>query len=405
MASRSPAAFQLPDLSQEPEADEVWVIGPAPDPKWGRVCALQLTEPVTLGAERVDAVMHRAGRRSDTLELLLPPGPLRRRLLLDPLAPLVAPRPAAPAPNPVTPPGWRSLPEGVRDPVEVRFIPGTSQVVAFFGSGDAVTWSLANTATRTVPRPKARACRGRIAFGWYHQRPLDVALDRGDVVAWSRATTRAALPAGLGAPVQGRGQAVSFGANTTWFTDGDGMLWHLGGHPPSVSPPAGRCLDLFPVQEYAVALVQVADGLEVRALGQDGTTHLRSHHPGPRFGFFTGFQNLPPSLVCCTDDRWSRWEGTVQVAGGDLDAAGRIPLAVTSEWDPAARQRTSDWLLWVPGTREFQLGSKRLTVPRTPILPRASADAKLVAFHTEEGNVEIWQVDSGQPLMLRCPRG
>lgn len=404
LSSRSTTPFQLPDLSHEPEADEVWVIGPPPDPAWGRVCALELTEPITLGPERVDAVVHRAGRRSDTLELILPPGPLRGRLLLDPFQPPAPSSAPSAAPSRAPAQGFRSLPEGVRDPTEVRFLHGTCQVAAFFASGVVLTWSLANIATRAVPRGKARSVPRRIAFGWYNQRPLEVAWEGDTVVASSRTRVTAKVSAGSPAPAEGPGRAVAFAASTTWFTDGAGLLWHVASDT-GLSAPRGQCLDLFPVQEGAVALLQVADGLEVHALSAGGTTSPRSHHPGPRYGFFTGVQNIPPRLVCCTDDTWTTWNGLAPVAAGNIDAAGRVPLAITTRWDTATREHTTDALLWSPGTREFEFGPRRMTVPRTPLSPRGSTDGTLVAFHTAEGNIEVWRVDTGEPVMLRCPRG
>lgn len=403
LASRSAAPFQLPDLSGEPEADELWVIGPAPDPKWGRTCALELTEPITLGPERVEAVLHRGGRRSDPLELLLPPGPLRRRLLLDPLAPPQAAPVPTPSPGAPPAPGFRTLPDGVGDPVEVRFIPGTCQLTAFFRSGEALTWSLANIATRTVPRAKARSCPGRVAFGWYNQRPLEVAITGDAVVASSRTEVTATVPKGADAPTPGRGQAVSFGPDATWFTDGAGLLWHVGGGTSRLAPPRGRCLDLFPVQEGAVALLVADDGLEVHGLGADGRTSPRSHHPDADAGFFTGTQNVPPRLVACAGDTWTAWTGTT--AGASVHAEGRAPLGIRTRWDEPTRCHVTDWLAWWPGTGQFELGPTRLTVPRTPLRPRGSADCTLVAFCTAEGTVEVWRVDTGEPVMLRCRRG
>jgi len=403
LSSRSTISFQLPDLSQEPEADEVWVIGPPPAPAWGRVCALELTEPITLGPERVDVAVHRAGRRSDPLELLLPPGPLRRRLLLDPFPP-PQPGPATPpAPGRAPAPGFRTLPDEVGDPVEVRFIAGTCQLTAFFGSGQALTWSLANIATRAVPRAKARSYSQRVAFGWYNQRPLEVGIDSGAVVAWSRTKVASTVPAGAAAPTLGRGHAVSFGPDTTWFTDGAGLLWHVGGGTTTLAPPRGRCLDLFPVQEGAVALLQVDDGLEVHGLAVDGRTSPRSHHPDAHAGFFTGGQNVFPRLVCSAGDTWTAWTGPS--ATGGVNSLGRTPLGLRTRWDEPTREHVTDWLAWSPGTGQFELGPTRLTVPRTPLSPRGSSDCTLVAFHTAEGTVEVWRVETGEPVMLRCRRG
>lgn len=403
LAARSPRPFVFPDLREEPPAAEVWTIGPPPRPGWGKVCALELQEAIDPHSERIEAHLHRNGQRSAGLDLPLPPGPRRRRLLLDPFPPLVAPivpkAPPPPGPTP-QPAGWRGLPKEVSNPVGTAFLSGTHQFVAFFESGHALIWSLANTATRGVPRPKLMHPTRRVALGWYKQHPVQIVLSSGGVT--SDFVGGNAIATGDPLPAPGQGRAVQVGL-ATWFTDGDGQLWYI--RQGVLKTGWGKVLDLAPIQDGAVVLIQSAPGapgIHTVLLHADGTSNGQVQLHLARVGFFrTGF-NMLPSVASCVDDVWTAQTGS-RALPGTVHAAGRQPLAAVERYDPTARQSHCSWLLWTPGTTEFHVEpeGRTLKVPETPLFPCASADGELVGFHTEAGGVELWRVATSAPLMLR----
>lgn len=407
LAARSPHPFVFPDLRPEPEAAEVWTIGPHPRPGWGKVCALELNEAIDPHGERVEAHLHRNGQRSAGLDLPLPPGPRRRRLLLDPFQPILPPivpkAPVSPAASKPLPAGWRQLPPGVGAPVKTAFLSGTHQFMALFESGHALIWSLANTATRTVPRPKLLHPSDRVALGWHHQQAVEVGIVNGCVsITHFNGNEKMS---GDRTPARGCGRAVIVGPSV-WFTDGDGELWHARWGDPRLTSGWGRAIDLAPIQDGAVALMdqdRLHDGatLQVLRLNADGTVNGLREVPGARVGFLvTGF-NVQPCVASCVGDVWT----APGIASGELHAAGRQPLAVASELVQTQRIRRCSWRLWTPGTPIFhtQPEGEPLQVPRTPLFPCASADGKLLGFHTDDGSVELWRVDRAEPLMLRGP--
>ncbi len=422
--------------------DEHWFVGGPSCRGHAGIISAVIEEIVDPACDELVVRVERPGRSVVALTLPLPPSGVRRRLITDPLTPISASsqgkrRTVPTGSDPDNP--WRSFPADIRDPVSVGFFAGTHQMYCAFRTGPVLLWSFGKVGTARLPKGRLELGylqEPSIALGYRGQGLLAVVhYQTGQVAAYGKGISlRGDAPT---LPTKGPGRAVTTGGAAVDFFDGSGRLWHLRRPDGSVSPQLhqrdGGYVGLIGCDSGAIALRRLAPETPLGTLHEDPDWELRCLWNDGAIGIPTALghaswcQLLPGNAV------GPFWQRIASACAGRVQAGRfsefekfadgtRRPLIVT--WDSDVPQPAGVMVgaatMWQPEVGftlvavtwdahkscfRRSLDNVTLTVPRTPIHPQLSPDGFFVAFTTDEGTVEVWRYDSGQPILLARERG
>lgn len=393
--------------------DELWLVGGAP--RTHDALCLELAEALDRDEHAVGVALHRRGERLGDARLVLPTGPLCKRLLTDPFPPPTpvtgqrTPRPPAQAPPSPT---WAALPPDIGTPIDVRFAPATRQLQVTFSRNEVLAWGVADGRLRS-PKPKRHTFQtGTLAgIGYGSQMTELVLLGQEQGQPALRPSWRGPLPLGTApTPAPGPGmiaQRVGFGA----LMDVDGGLWTWGGVHPHASA-AGRAALVFPLQSEVIVVLRGADGLRVTSVRYDGAL-------GPEHLLAGTRPDQDVRYVLSEHQTHFNSAAWLLVSGGDAPAkvfvmhsgnTSAYPLTQALPAGPGVlvgaqvSREPFAGVRWVASEQTFYVDDRAvLLTERAPIGLRVSPDARLAAWWTAEGFVEVWSLEDGKPRLQRYP--
>jgi hypothetical protein len=401
------------------DVDELWLIGPpAPNPlvalapTTGQPVLLQLSlaEVVALDVRAVDVRLTRGGGPLGEVRLDLPAPAITRRLLVDPFPePAVAVRSPSLAPAGPPPPDklWRPFPRDGKAPLVVRFVPGTTQLVALLSGGLAFAWGFDGAVLRS-PKPKQTTLgwdEPLVALGYHQQRTITITRTKdGDYrPSWYGSPILAAQVEGP-PPVLGAGTLVTIGSNSL-FLDVAGTLYAIDGSPTEDKRIRVEAIDvvlLFAHHLQMLYVVPEAGGFVVKEWRRDRMLHLVGSVEGDQIWvaqdvlMTRGPAGLRAWRIPTSAPHVQLALSSLPVADVRFPAASVLGVAYIA-WNDirAVTHRVTSGTLFHPGTEVT------ITPPRTPIDPTLSQDGTIVAWRTEEGFLEAWSFVTGAPVIQR----
>lgn len=413
------------------KVDERWFVGGSATRGQPGVIAAVVTDVIAPDVDEVCVSVERPGRTPATIHLMLPPADSRRQLVLDATA---RPRPAR-IPNEKSVDGaeLRTFPAGVRGPWEVRFLYGSQQFAAMFGTGQMLIWSLANAHHRRVRKAQVQHGLGAsecVAVGYAHQRPLSVVRPADDVLRISGQRPFGIVPSAT-LPTRGRGRIVaipfSHGEHDRrLFTDGNARLWSL--YRTKGEPEYRLRAEQMFAEDIAVSneggwvfTVRVSEGrahYSVLLIRADGNMLAELPVPGTMWGKFTHaylWDHQYVGLVTIEGDSVVGRGIVVSCQSGSPAYAlrflerGRVQMPTGKFVGAAAACLTADQRTEVAAVAyDTEKGVFRrnpdgasFAVPREPLGAQLAFNGQYVGFYTAEGTVELWSFATGRPMMLR----
>jgi hypothetical protein len=400
-------------MARAQNPDELWLVGV--EPRGDGALCLALRDVLEPGTDAVDVVLFRRGARLGEARLTLPTGALGRRLLTDPFPPPTSQvRPAAGTPKPAPTPAWAPLPNGLPAPLDLRFAPATRQMLVVFPNNQILAWGVQDGRLRS-PKPKHHAFVHWPMLGLgYGSQTVDVLLaaeDKGKPTL-SRSWTGLLALDGTPMPAVGAGQLARRG--DVWaLVDVQGQLYTSG---RSLQTPLdanrGRALFPYPLQTDVFVVVRTTDGLAITKVGFDGALGPLEPLPGTR---------PDQEVLYLVDARTAEHHSTIFFLAHGGEGAPRLfvhnagwtsgrhvarPLEPGPGILVGARLDTTEVgvLTWNAGDQTLYRGDAAVLTPeRTPLAIRVSHDGRLAAWHTAEGMLEVWSLDTGKPLLQRYP--
>ena len=433
--SRTGAPFVAPK-PEGPTVDERWFVGGVGvRGEAGVICAV-VSDVIDSGANEVSVSIERPGRMPATLDLELPPADRRAQLVTDPTV-----RERAKIVDRAGDGGkWRTLPEHVSGPRHVRFMYGTEQFAAAFGSGQVLVWSLAKVPNCRVPKAKIEEGlppAGLIAFGYSHQATTSVVLQGDHGVGVFGRGISGRVP-NAPRPVAGIGELISLpwdgsGGQKHLFTDGKGLLWTLhrgrkadgsAGDRTDYALTGGneRVAGLATTNQGGWLIVENATGdarFSVRLVRANGAAVPDLPLPrATQAQFVHGFVNDHQYVGILTVEEGKvvgrglhiRWQSGPPTYVLEFIPRGELALSAGVFVGGSTCCRTPDGRVataavsYEQRTMTFRRDpdGARFSVPRNPEGARVSFDGEFVGFWTNERTVELWSFTTGAPVMLRA---
>jgi hypothetical protein len=434
LEARSIAPFELPDLSEEPVPDELWVIGPPPSSSWANARVLTLCERLTPDGEVLEASsldLHGALR---TRALSLPPPVVRRRLITNPFVSERATTRPSPQPSQPSPStggiAWTTWPMQLGAPTGVRFVRNTLKLELRHARGvELVNLSKLPAApvSRGYPIDPVRL----IATGYHGGHP--VLIERaaaGEVLSVSGFRVPAAdvdvaedrVRAQKPKPTVGHGEFFALDGQG-WIVDASGKVFKIPRTGPlERSPSVLSLVDALVGRGHVRLLVRLFERLRLivplpgqglRLLLGSGSTSSLDLGPGEE-----ALLSLPDRTSGFAVVRSGRaWTATALPKLGLPTSDPSLRVDLSSETDPgttilglrADAQGSVRAVVWELNTAHVQVrGGHTLVLPRVPIAPKLSLDGRYLAFHTAPddanlpgGTFELWDLDRRAPCLLR----